>query len=50
MLRLLITAAVLGVAPLSAMAACGHSEARMTCADGLVYDAATRSCVEQTTS
>lgn len=45
MMKTLLSAAILALAPALAFAACGgHSEQAMTCADGTVYDAASGSC------
>ena len=45
MIKTTLTALALTVASaLSAFAACGHDEARITCAEGLVYDSETGSC------
>lgn len=48
-LKMMFAAAALIVSPALATAAClGHSEQVMTCADGLVYDAQSNSCIVQT--
>ncbi|MHA6323523.1 hypothetical protein [Roseivivax sp. CAU 1753] len=45
MIRTALTAMVLTLATtVSALAACGHDEARMTCAEGMVYDTETGTC------
>ena len=43
---LLTTAALVVASATSTLAACnwGHEDAKMSCADGLVYDADTNSC------
>ncbi|MAU45673.1 adenylosuccinate lyase [Salipiger sp. HF18] len=44
-IKALLTAAALIAAPLSASANCmGHSDARMTCADGTVFDSVSGTC------
>ncbi|EAU45610.1 MULTISPECIES: hypothetical protein [Salipiger] len=44
-IKTLLTAAALAVAPFAATAACtGHSEAKVSCAAGTVFDAATGTC------
>lgn len=47
-----LTAAALTLASaLSAQAACsGHSDQAMSCAEGMIWDTDSRSCVPQTTS
>lgn len=49
-MKVLATAALLALAPLSALAACweGHDTA-MNCADGYTYDADQGTCVESVT-
>ena len=53
-LKILVAAAVLAAAPSFALAMCNWGEHReqtaSQCADGQVYDAATSTCVNQTTS
>lgn len=50
-IKTLLTAGLLALAPVMSFAACsGHTEQAMSCADGMVWDAETSSCVEQTTS
>ncbi|SIS91479.1 hypothetical protein SAMN05421759_10683 [Roseivivax lentus] len=45
MIRTALTALALTVAStFSAMAACGHDSANISCADGMVYDSETGSC------
>ncbi|QFT63421.1 adenylosuccinate lyase [Roseivivax sp. THAF30] len=45
MIKTALAAAFLTVAStLSAFASCGYSDARMTCADGMIYDSETGSC------
>lgn len=45
MIRTAFTALALTVAStFSAMAACGHDSAQMTCAEGTVYDAESGTC------
>ena len=45
-LKLVLAAAALAAAPALANAACnGDKHTVMSCADGLVYDSATRACV-----
>lgn len=46
MIKTLLASAALALATASAgLAACsGHSEAAMSCADGMVYDADSRTC------
>ncbi|AWI83603.1 adenylosuccinate lyase [Alloyangia pacifica] len=44
-IKILLTAAALVAAPLSAWADCSyHNEAKMTCAGGSEYDSATGTC------
>ncbi|APX24203.1 MAG: adenylosuccinate lyase [Rhodobacteraceae bacterium] len=44
-IKMLLTAAALVAAPFTASAACDwHSEAKVSCADGTVYDSATGTC------
>lgn len=51
-MKTLIAAAVLVVLPsVAAFAECGsHSAQTMSCAEGQVWDAPTRACVDRTTS
>jgi hypothetical protein len=49
-IKTILAAAALVAVPAIASAGCGwHSQQAMSCADGMVYDAATQSCVEQVT-
>ncbi|MEM6693795.1 MAG: carbohydrate-binding module family 14 protein [Pseudomonadota bacterium] len=47
-MRTLVTATVLTLTPLAALAECswGHDEVAMSCAEGLVFDAESETCVE----
>ncbi|MWD30045.1 adenylosuccinate lyase [Aquicoccus sp. SCR17] len=49
-LKTLLAAAVLTLSPVIAGATCSaHKDQAMSCADGLVWDAETSSCVQQVT-
>ena len=47
-MKTLLTAMILGLAPVAALAECGHDRAAMSCADGMTYDTETKGCVPTT--
>ena len=52
--KTILCALALSLAPTLSFAACSgmakHDQTAMSCAEGQVFDAATRTCVDQTTS
>lgn len=51
MLRLILTAVILGAGPVAAGAACfgDHSQQAMSCAEGTIWDETKGACVEVST-
>jgi len=43
-----LAALCLSLLPMAAAAACGHDEARMSCAAGTAWDEASRACIATT--
>lgn len=50
--RTLVVAAILAAAPTFSFAMCNwqHTQEAMTCAEGMVWDAETETCIEQVSS
>ncbi|QFU08996.1 hypothetical protein PARPLA_01869 [Rhodobacteraceae bacterium THAF1] len=47
-MKTLLTALILGIAPVAAFAQCNYDRTAMSCADGTTYDAETKGCVPVT--
>lgn len=47
-MKTLLASLALALAPVAAIAACGHDRAAMSCAEGSVYDADQQRCVPAT--
>ena len=50
MFRTLLTAAILSALPILAAAQCEHERQAMSCAEGMVFDQETGTCVASATS
>ncbi|GGL63685.1 hypothetical protein [Wenxinia marina] len=50
MVRTILTAAILSALPILAVAECGHERQAMSCAEGMVLDQETGTCVASATS